>query len=395
MYRVYLKCKLMILVTRPVMYEYVAKSQFQTPNRLVCKGDALRISSLKAAGGVRDGVLIEKNVSGLLDIPGTSDSRTRLLVEKLNISPESASQRAKNLIDSLTKRNESLQTYSPPTTAFLEEVAEFNRITKGYDSPISKINSKTGAGEWAGYNCNIGSGCSFGCLGCYAENMADRFNRIDIHEEWLQEKLRDVSTANCKKYPGWIMAPTSHDLSEFYLPAFRCHLYNILLAGNGVLVVTKPRRSSIMAICSEFSSFRDQIIFRFTIGSLDNEALRVMNPFAPSLNERLWCLKYAFEQGFRTSISCEPMLMTCEEAERFYYTVEPLVTENIWFGKMSGIGGLKKHLDPEVVRRATELMEVYKNRNILKFVETMKDLPKVEWKDSIKKVINKYARISS
>jgi len=85
------------------------------------------------------------------------------------------------------------------------------------------------------------------------------------------------------------------------------------------------------------------------------------------------------------------MLVSCEEAEEFYYAVEPLVTEDIWFGKMGGVGGFTKHSDPEVVRRAVELQKHYKADNILQFVERMTGLPKVEWKDSIKKVINKHA----
>lgn len=186
------------------------------------------------------------------------------------------------------------------------------------------------------------------------------------------------------------MFPTSHDISEYYLPAFRCHLYNILIVGNKVVIVTKPRRSAIIAICSEFPSFRDQIILRFTIGGLDEAALKTWEPNAPSLQERLWCLKYAFEQGFRTSISSEPMLVNCEDAEKFYYSVEPLVTEDIWFGKMGGVGGFTTHPDPEVARRAAELKRVYSDKSIMRFVERMAGLPKVAWKDSIKDVIRKY-----
>ena len=376
------------------MFDYLALSSFKMPTpdgpRFVSKGEVLRLSSIKAAFGVNKGVLIEKNVSGLLNILGTTEARARLLVEKLNISSEVAAARAKNLIDSLTKRHESLHTYSQPTTAFLAEVAEFNRTATG-KNPITKIKSETGAGEWAGYNCNIVNGCSHGCLYCYGRSMAKRFKRIDNNDAWLEEKLRDVTTAKCKKYPKPIMFQTTSDITPAIIKPYRCHLYNILKAGNFVISVSKPHRECIEAICTEFSSFRDNLILRFTIGGLDNEALRVWEPGAPALNERLWCLRYAFEQGFKTSLSSEPMLVNCEAAERFYYCVEPLVTEDIWFGKMGGVGGFKEHSDPEVVRRAVELIQVYKDKSILKFVETMTGLPKVEWKDSIKKVINKHA----
>lgn len=376
------------------MFEYLATSPFNvmTPEgpRLVAEGEVLRLSSIKATAGISRGVLIEKNVCGLLDIQATAEARSRILIEKLQLDQKAASIRAATLIKSLEARHESLKTYSPPTNALLAAVTAFNRITSG-PNPIAKIGSETGAGEWCPYRCNIGDHCSCGCLYCYAKKMAERYSRIDNPEEWLIERIRRVSTAKSKKYSDWIMFPTSHDISEYYLPAFRCHLYNILIAGNCVVIVTKPRRTSIKAICSEFSSFRDNIIFRFTIGGLDEKAMRLWEPGASALPERLWCLKYAFEQGFRTSISSEPMLVSCEEAEKFYYSVEPLVTEDIWFGKMSGVGGFTNHPDPEVARRAAELQRVYAGDNIMQFAEKMAGLSKVSWKDSIQKVIGKQA----
>jgi DNA repair photolyase len=377
------------------MFDYIVASPFnmQTTDgtKLIARGEALSLSSIKVAPVVNNGFLIEKNVSGLLDIQSACETRISILMEKLQLDIATAKTRANALAASLIARHDSLKSFSHPSTEFLAEVAEFNRITKGYNKPITIIDSDTGAGEWAGYNCNIGTGCSHGCLYCYAEKMAKRFNRVENYEAWLIESLRESSTAKCKKYPNWVMFPTTHDITPAYLPAYCCHLYNILKVGNKVVLVTKPHRLSIEAICSEFSSFRDNMIIRFTIGGLDNDALRVWEPGAPSLQERLWCLKYAFEKGFRTSISCEPMLVSCEEAERMYYSLEPLVTENIWFGKMNNVGSFTKHSDSEIAIRAAALKNSYKDDSIIQFVGKMTDLPKVEWKDSVKAVINKYA----
>jgi len=374
------------------MFAYIVRSQFKVPtpqgDRILSKGETLSLSSIKAAVAVQRGFLLEKNVSGLQDIVTTCENRERILIEKLQLSPNDARKRFMALMLSLLNRHESLKSSNAPSPGFLAEVAEFNGTFKG-NNPIKEIKSKNGAGEWAGYNCNIGTGCDHGCLYCYAEKRASRYKQIESQEAWRLEKLRKVSTAKCKKYSKWIMYPTTHDITETYLPAYRCHLYNLLKAGNNVLLVTKPHRVCMEAICSEFSSFRDNMIFRFSIGGLDNEALKLWEPGAPSLTERLWCLKYVFEQGFKTSISAEPMLVNCDEAERFYHSVEPLVTEDIWFGKMNNVGGFKKHEDPELLRRATELSTAYKDKNILQFVDKMKGLPKVEWKDSIKKIIAK------
>jgi len=374
------------------MLEYFARAPFKIGDRVVNKGETLRLSTFNASKIAQRGYLLEKNVLGLLDVLGIHDAKTRVLVEKLHDSPDRASKKAMRQIISLLIRHESLKSATPPSTAFLEEVAEFNRTATG-KNPITKINSDKGAGEWAGYNCNIGEGCSHGCLYCYASEIAViRFKRVASKEAWRDEKSIDAKTGKCKKYPEPIMFATSHDITGTYLEAYRCHLYNILKAGNTVILVSKPHRESIEAICSEFSSFRDSMIFRFTIGGLDDPALKVWEPGAPSLSERMWCLQYAFEQGFKTSVSAEPMLVNAEGAEQLYYAVEPFVTEDIWFGKMFKVGSYVKHGDPEVAQRAVELLESYKDDNIMQFVRRMTGLLKVEWKDSIKAVISSTAQ---
>lgn len=375
------------------MREFLVRSAFRTITPqgplLLNRGETVRLSSCKAVDHVASGLFAEKHVG--LDLLAKYEARVRTLMEHIGVAKKEAEFEAIKMVMSCLKRHESLKSFSEPSPDFLAEVAEFNRISTG-PSPISRINSETGAGEegWGDFSSNIGKGCSLGCLHCYAKKTAIRFNQIPDEDSWLHEELKVVSTAKCRQYLGWIMMHTSHDISDYYLPAFSCHLYNILIAGNRVLIVTKPNRKAIEAICATFSLFRDAIILRFTIGGLDEAALKTWEPNAPSLQERLWCLKYAFEQGFRTSISSEPMLVNCEEAEKFYYCVEPLVTEDIWFGKMSGVGGFVTYPDPEVARRAVELQRVYADNSIMRFVERMVGLPKVAWKDSIKDVIRKY-----
>lgn len=353
------------------------------------KGEALRLSSTspKAMQLVTNGYLIENNIG--MDLLSKFDSRVNLLMVKLAYPRERAVAEATGMIAACLKRHESLKRVEPPSTEFLHEVVEFNKTATG-KNPISKEQSDKGVGEWAGYRCNIGTGCSHGCLYCFAENFATRFHRVDGSDGWREEVARDVSTADCKKYSEPIMFPTTHDVTPEYLPAYRCHLYNILSAGNTVVIVSKPHEESIRAICTEFSSFRNNMTFRFSIGGLDNEAMRIWEPGTPALTERLKCLRLAFELGFRTSISAEPMLGNRLDAEQLYYVVEPFVTEDIWFGKMNNAGRLKKNGDPEIVRRVNELTSTQSDAEILQLVETLNGLPKVAWKDSIKDVIKKY-----
>lgn len=369
------------------MFEYIVRSPFKMGDRIMSKGEALSLSSLKATAAVHRGFLLEKNVSGLQDIVATCENRARVLVEKLQLSPEVASTRAMGLATSLLIRHESLKTFKAPTPAFLAEVEEFNRTATG-SNPITKINSLDGAGEWAGYNCNIGKGCSHDCLYCYAENMAvTRFKRVGANG-WGNEIFRDVSTKKCKLYDEPIMFPTTHDITPTYLPAYKCHLYNILAAKNTVMLVSKPHRESIEAICTEFTSFRDSMTFRFSIGGLNDAVMRHWEPGAPPLSERLECLQYAFELGFKTSVSAEPMLCGPDEAEKLYYTVEPYVTDTIWFGKMKYIAGLKNDSDQEIAAQAVTVLDNQTDDEIQALVDKLRGLPKVKWKKSIRNTVD-------
>ena len=372
------------------MLKYIVKSAFtaNTPvgKKTLNKGEATCLSHSSAKQLLGKGVLVEKNVG--IDLLYRYENRVYQLITCLGFSLQEAQQAAADLINSLLKRHEALKTSQPPSLAFLEEVEEFNRTSTG-GNPISKIDSDEGAGEWAGYRCNIGDGCHHGCLYCYAEGIkVTRFSQIVSAEAWRNEIVKEYSTKKCRKYDAPVMFPTTHDISPTYLPAYRCHLYNILNAGNTVVLVSKPHRECIEAICSEFSSFRDTMIFRFTIGALNDAVLRHWDQNAPNLEERLACLRLAFENGYKTSVSTEPMLCDRIEAEKLYYTVEPYVTEDIWFGKMNGKGGLRNNPDPEVATQAVTVMENQTDDEILELVEQLQGLPKVAWKDSIKKIIN-------
>lgn len=353
------------------------------------KGEAMSLSSSNAAPLVSRGLLVEEHVGQ--DLLDRFEERVKVLLGKLDYSREDAHIEAAAMVTSILKRHESLKLSAPPRAEFITEVAEFNRTLTG-KNPVLKAQSAKGVGEWAGYTCNIGQGCSHGCLYCYGEKMAVRFKRVENAASWREETLRDVSTEGCRKYDSPIMFPTTHDITATYLAAYRCHLFNLLNAGNKVLIVTKPRRESIQAICSDFSAFRDSMTFRFTIGGLDEEVMGHWEPGAPPLPERLECLRYAFEQGYATSVSAEPMLGGRDEAERLYHLLAPYITEDIWFGTMNNIGGLRTSSDREIATQTTRLLELQSEGEVMNLVETLGGSPKVRWKDSIQEVVARHGK---
>ena len=222
-----------------------------------------------------------------------------------------------------------------------------------------QLNSKPahGVGEWAAASENYQDGCEHDCRYCYAKAMAIRFHRA-TPESWCQPALRakDIEKS-CRKKSGRIMLPTSHDITPSNLKAGLIVLRKLLRAGNEVLLVSKPHLDCIKALCAELQEFKRQMLFRFTIGSANNETLRYWEPGAPSFEERLASLKWAYEAGFSTSVSCEPMLD--QHIAKVIAAAKPYVTDAIWLGR---VNRLRQTLaitcpgDAEAMRKADQLL---------------------------------------
>ena len=186
-----------------------------------------------------------------------------------------------------------------------------------------------GTKEWADYSrANIIIGCAHDCWYCYAKAWAIRFHK-NPPDAWKNERLNVFAMGTDFKHHGTIMYPSSHDITPQYLPA---HIEQIRQIGhrNKILIVTKPHLKCVKAICKELHMFKGGLLFRFTIGSASNKVLKFWEPGAPPLSRRLEALKWAYNAGFATSVSAEPMLDT--EQDYLFALVRPLVTQSIWFG---------------------------------------------------------------
>ena len=244
-----------------------------------------------------------------------------------------------------------------------------------------------GTYEWAASNANCVVGCSHNCVYCYARTKAVS-NGTKTAETWCDEIIskKAMSKVLVKK-KGTIMFPTLHDITPSNLAACAVFLERLLSAGNDVLVVSKPHLDCIQFLCNAFTMYKDQILFRFTIGSSSDAVLRFWEPFAPAFEERIFALRYAFNAGYKTSVSCEPMLdngiqIVVEEAEDY-------VTDAIWLGKANKlIERLTINGASEAVLQRGRLLESIQNDNNIKTLyEQYKDNPKIKWKESIKAVV--------
>lgn len=238
----------------------------------------------------------------------------------------------------------------------------------------------SGTREWADYNVNCVAGCYNNCRYCYAKVMAKRFGRA-TEETWKLMKVRhEAVSKNYKKKPGRMMFPSSHDITdepEIREACFKV-LNTLLKNGNEVLITTKPRLRVIQKIIDKFSKCSDNIQFRFTITSIDDDLLRFWEPNAPSFAERMNSLKYAFFMDYKTSVSIEPFLDY--DPEPLIRCVEPYCTESIWIGKMNYIqrNNLSSFEQPyyEKVRKN------YSHARLKEIYWKLKEIPNVRFKDS-------------
>jgi len=160
----------------------------------------------------------------------------------------------------------------------------------------------------------------------------------------------------------------------------------LLVAGNDVLITSKPSLPCIKAICDEFELYQDQIQFRFTVGSLDDKLIQFWEPGAPLFQERLESIQYAFNAGYKTSISSEPFLDY--NPIPLVNALDPYVTESIWIGRMNYIQ--RNGLTPEEEPFYNSIRKNYTKKQISWIYSQLKEHPKIQWKDSIKKILKLY-----
>lgn len=244
----------------------------------------------------------------------------------------------------------------------------------------------TGTAEWSERTENIARGCVNGCLYCYAAANSARFKHRD-RTDWTREEL--TRKASIKSYPkrdGVIMFPSAHDITPFNVDAYIHVAKLILTAGNQLLIVSKPRLECIAQLTDELVQWKEQILFRFTIGSLDATECKFWEPGAPTPQERIDSLKLAKGRGFETSVSIEPMLEGADMAIGTVKAIEDHITETIWIGKMNQPS--RRIVPTEKTLVSTRrIQQLQSDREILRLYDMLKCHSKVRWKDSIKEVL--------
>lgn len=248
---------------------------------------------------------------------------------------------------------------------------------------------KTGTREWAQKTVNCVLGCEHDCRYCYARyDMIERFRKIP-KGSWATPKVRtDEVLKSRPKYSGVVMFPSTHDVTPSVLGECLVVLGRLLKSGNEVLLVSKPHFECIKAIVYPFEAYTDKLRFRFTIGSPRDEVLKFWEPGAPSFTERLRSLILAYEMGFKTSISAEPLLDP-DHVKDLWDRLIPYVNWEFWIGKMNKTDSRVDTNDPEVRKMLIPILEGQTDERVMEIWKMFKNEKFVQWKDSYKEVIER------
>jgi len=229
----------------------------------------------------------------------------------------------------------------------------------------------TGVQEWAEKSVNIQYGCEHNCRYCYARKMAARFNRIPA-EGWDHPIKKQHFWNTSLPRNTQVMFPSTHDITPNNLDMSIGVILSLLNRNNKVLIVSKPHLKCIKKIL-DFCGPREQIEFRFSIGSQNDEVLKYWEPNAPRYKERMECIKETSEHGFITSVSCEPLLDNINHGDYTHYFGIPLIEELILLNgvypiKEIWIGAIQYMKGPELDYKA--IYECYKTNPRIRFKDS-------------------------
>jgi len=245
-------------------------------------------------------------------------------------------------------------------------------------------------------NCRCGN-C---CLYCYINKIFhyyfENVEKCPNREEFIQN-ANHLQQHRKSKVARLIMTPSSHDIFPSMIENYIKMLKGYLQAGHDLLIVSKPRIACIKLLCSGLDLFKTQIRFRFTITANDDQKLTIWEPNAPLFAERVESLQHAFDQGFKTSVSMEPFLVS---PIKYIDSLRKYVTNEFWIGMMNDkpnpdvLGRLLTDIETADLKRIEDTE--YSRDNVQSIVKTFIDDDKIYWKESIIKMfIRKDNRHSS
>jgi DNA repair photolyase len=212
---------------------------------------------------------------------------------------------------------------------------------------ITEIKAKTilSKSQLSDFVLNPYVGCQHGCKYCYAKFM----RRFSGHEgevwgDFVDVKANavDLIADNYKKYHGKSM--TFSSVTDPYQPLeikyqlTRKLLQKVLVFQPDLCIITKS--SLVMRDIDLLKQFTDCSVF-ISLGFLDDELRRKIEPYASSVNARIYALKKLHENGIKTGLFVAPIFPYLSDWENIIKKTMPFADE--YFFENLHIYGASKH----------------------------------------------------
>lgn len=264
---------------------------------------------------------------------------------------------------------------------------------KFYQALDDKIDPKTfvqnytnGHAQWACFSYNIidsHTRCRNDCIYCYMKPMNSRFKRGQDMEDLFvndEKRIKKGWTKAVGDKSKTYMFPSSHDIFPEMVDSYIEVAIKMVKAGHRVLCVSKPRIECIEKISEKMEKYKNSFSFRFTISSDDDQILSIWEPNAPKFDERLMCLKLAFDKKYETSVSMEPFL---SDPRSVIPKIMPYITGSIWIGIMTS----RDYFYPLVDDTETERLDsIYNGQYLRDLIDELKNNLRIFWKNSVMKI---------
>jgi DNA repair photolyase len=201
------------------------------------------------------------------------------------------------------------------------------------------VTRTAGTREFAVKNVNCSKGCSNDCTYCYSKSFGNHYGwkkRADWsnmeNKDWMfNKKFKKAKNTNKDLFD--VMFPSSHDITLSNIDLAIAVCKNILEPGNSLLIVSKADDDWIRYFLRPLYEYEEQILFRFTITTLDNRSKDFWETNAPSISSSLKALEFTYDTGLKTSVNIEPFLD--DTVVNVVKRVHPYVTNDIWVGPMN------------------------------------------------------------
>lgn len=166
------------------------------------------------------------------------------------------------------------------------------------------------------------TGCSHGCLYCYATSYIPRHNIVRAKDNFIDNLKKDIH-----KLPKGALVEMSSSSDPY--PSIESQ-YNltrralIILLSQGFKILILTKSSLVLKDLDILKKFRDQIVVSITITTLDKTIASQLEPGAPSPSERLKTIEVLIQNGIKVTARIDPIVPFINDD---FNIIKKLITE--------------------------------------------------------------------